>query len=87
MTAFSDKMATMRASEKSIVMSVARIPLDIKVAKKVNFVRLLAGKSSEARVMYVDLKAEESTYKSRTAAKVQYASVDEHDSDIDENQP
>ena len=29
MTAFSDKMATMRASEKSIVMSVARIPLDI----------------------------------------------------------
>lgn len=77
MTAFSDKMATMRASENAIVMSVARFPLEIKVAKKVNFIKLLAGRNTESRVLYIDLKAEESTYKSMTAANVEYASEGE----------
>ena len=60
---FSETLATMRKNEQEILTSTAKIPLPIQVSKKPNFVKLLGDQEDDTRVLYVDLKAEESTYK------------------------
>ena len=63
--AFSNEIASMKSSESEILTSSCKIPLPIiKVSKKIEKPPHLLGtpKSSE-RVILVDLKGEESTYK------------------------
>ena len=72
MEAFSDKLATMRESEREILTSVFRIALPVQVAKKIHFIQLLGEHEDESRVIYVDLKAEDSTYKVMESSTVQF---------------
>lgn len=70
--AFSETLATMRKNEQEILTSTAKIPLPIQVSKKPNFVKLLGDLEGDTRVLYVDLKAEESTYKANLSANVEF---------------
>lgn len=71
MQAFSEEIASQCPSDRSIMWAEARIPLDIVVSKKTNFVRLLGESKHDTRVLYIDLKAEESTYKTVASSRVE----------------
>lgn len=70
MLAFSHAMSTKRTSEDAVLKSEARIQLDIQVSKKPHFIKLLG--DDDTRVLYVNLKAEDSTYKTKSAAVVEF---------------
>jgi hypothetical protein len=50
--------------------------VEIQVSKKINFIKLLGKKGDDTRVLCVDRKAEESTYKCMAVAQVEYADSD-----------
>ena len=78
--AFSNKIASMKSSESEILTSSCKIPLPIKVSKKIEKPPHLLGtpKSSE-RVILVDLKGEESTYKETDTAKLELVDMESSD--------
>lgn len=69
--ALSDTLAVMRASEQEVLTSRCRIPLPIQVSRKIDKIDLL-GSHDGTSIIYVDLKAEESTYRAMETPKMQY---------------
>ena len=73
--ALSDVLASMRSSEQEVLASMAMIPLPFPVSCKLEKVELL-GSRDGARLIYVVLKAEESTYRAMATPKVDFLEDD-----------
>jgi len=65
--ALSDVLASMRSSEQEVLKSTCRIPLPIQVSRKIHKIELL-GSQDGTRIIDIDLKAEESTYRAMQSA-------------------
>ena len=69
--ALSDVLASMRSSEQEVLVSMATIPLPFSVSRKLEKVELL-GSRDGTRLIYVVLKAEESTCRAMATPKVDF---------------
>jgi hypothetical protein len=69
--ALSDVLALMRGSEEEVLTSTCRIPLPFQVSRRIHSLQL-HGNSDGMRIIYVDMKAEDSTYKAMEMAKVDF---------------
>lgn len=71
--AFSNSIASMKTTESEVLTSSCIIPLPIKVSKKIDKPPQLLGtaRNPSERVLLVDMKAEESTYKEMNTAELE----------------
>ena len=65
-----DVLALMHASEQEVLSSTCPITLPIQVSHKINSIELHGSHDDGSRIIYVDLKAEESTYHAMEIPKV-----------------
>jgi hypothetical protein len=68
--ALEDHLAKLRKKETEALTCEACFPLEIRVSKKIHEVQILGDKGQNTRILYVDLKGEESEYKAVADAKV-----------------
>jgi hypothetical protein len=68
--ALEDHLANLRKKETESLISEAVFPLEIHVSKKIHEIQILGDKGQNTRILYVDLKGEESEYKAVPVAKV-----------------
>ena len=68
--ALSDVLALMCASEQEVLSSTCPITLPIQVSRKINSIELLGSHDDGSHIIYIDLKAEESTYHAMEIPKV-----------------
>ena len=71
--ALSNVLALMcHASEQEVLSSTCPITLPIQVSRKINNIELLGSHDDGSCIIYVDLKAEESTYHAMEIPKVEF---------------
>jgi hypothetical protein len=68
--ALEDHLAKLRKMVTEKVVCEARFPLGISVSKKIHEIEILGDRGQNTRILYVDLKGDESEYKAITDAKV-----------------
>lgn len=70
--ALEEHLAVLRTRESESLVCDAHFPLGIRVSKKINNIHLLGEMQNHTRILYIDLKGEESEYKMKADVTVSF---------------